>query len=486
MRMTYIMNFISFFLLLLNFITKVHASALPFHHQTVHNYLTTRCHNPLSPTSAIWSWEGRLVDPSNGDIIANVEGIELVRTLSDIESTNNLSGVNDEDRKTGLWKMARGLRRLDNLKVKDMLTADKNGWDYAGTVLSRKLFCYSPVGSSGMLNEFKLHPNAPTRQIELDEAIALYDTATTFISRDGGREMEVVTEWPDGRWVQSSASAGLIKGDGTQVDYSNNGINVKGRQSSIPFEFTVYAKNSGRSQILSLPSKRRDEPDGIQRSKFIQFGRDEDSENRRFGARETYSYTIKGQSEIGMFTRLRSLGRETISNLGERVGIWDFAFDNDNKSRKNDNLCTCQYTRYGEAPPWYGPGRMCTLELWGRRVDSVTDAPPLAATLAATKVPGFMSVHTPISFEKNMKQKSKKKGLDQKVIAAAMAEDRAAINAVKWFRSIEGSLPLELLADGDANKKGFVAKNINRGLTFADRIRSATTISSAAEENKQQ
>lgn len=40
--------------------------------------------------------------------------------------------------------------------------------------------------------------------------------------------------------------------------------------------------------------------------------------------------------------------------------------------------CTVKYTRYGEAPPWYAPGRMCTLELYGKRViyPTTNDDPP--------------------------------------------------------------------------------------------------------------
>jgi hypothetical protein len=37
------------------------------------------------------------------------------------------------------------------------------------------------------------------------------------------------------------------------------------------------------------------------------------------------------------------------------------------------------------------------LELHGKRVDSIEEAPPLAASVAAERVPGFLSVNTPIS-----------------------------------------------------------------------------------------
>jgi len=158
----------------------------------------------------------------------------------------------------------------------------------------------------------------------------------------------------------------------------------------------------------------------------------------------------------------------------------------------DSSSCAVHYTRYGEAPPFYAPGKMCTLELLGRRISSVTDAPPLAATLAATRVPGFMSVHTPISFEddtksKRRKRKNKKRGdgsvngLDQVKMAEQMVEDTAAINAVKWFRGDDGSLPLQIISDGDNDEQDLFTKVVNRGLNTIQRIRAATTLSADTE-----
>jgi hypothetical protein len=57
--------------------------------------------------------------------------------------------------------------------------------------------------------------------------------------------------------------------------------------------------------------------------------------------------------------------------------------------------CTVKYTRYGEAPPWYAPGRMCTLELHGRRLaDNVStsqELTPLLSWAASNCKPSFWS-----------------------------------------------------------------------------------------------
>ena len=134
-------------LISINFIS-IAASALPFSPSNLQNFLQNKYHNPLTKNAAIWSYEGRLVDPTNGNVIANVEGIELVRSLSEAERPLT-------SQKQHVWKLVRGLRRLNDLKVRSVLAGP--GWDYAGTVLSRKFFCYSPVGGQqgggGLLKE---------------------------------------------------------------------------------------------------------------------------------------------------------------------------------------------------------------------------------------------------------------------------------------------------------------------------------------------
>jgi hypothetical protein len=100
-------------------------------------------------------------------------------------------------------------------------------------------------------------------------------------------------------------------------------------------------------------------------------------------------------------------------------------FGGDKDDRLVSEACSVRYTRYGECPPWYGVGKMCTLELVGHRVPSVRDAPPLAASLAAERVPGFLSVNTPLQSQ----------------------DDETAAQAVQWFRGRDGSLPLRITED---------------------------------------
>jgi hypothetical protein len=89
----------------------------------------------------------------------------------------------------------------------------------------------------------------------------------------------------------------------------------------------------------------------------------------RFGARETYSYTNIPKSD---------------SNKEKRQW-WRL-------SRKTIDVpspCRVQYTRYGEGPPFYAPGRMCTLELRGFRASSLDDVPPLLSSFIRERIPHF-------------------------------------------------------------------------------------------------
>lgn len=461
----------------------------PFSIQNIQHFLRNKCQNPLTKNAAIWSYEGRLVDPTNGNVIANVEGIELVRSLTEISRPVTSSGKDGGD----VWNFLRGLRRLGDLKVRSIL-ADP-GWDYAGTVLSRKLFCYSPINNKGggLMKEYRLHPTAPLRKLKTEDVVALYDTATTYISTQNGEGMVVMTEWPDGHWIQSDASSiGFQSGAGGGIGRAHeNGKNEKSSSARKYFEFTVYARRSGKNEIPVLPpsvSKTEQNTDGDStfmntvppRSKFIQFGRDDNTEDRRYGARETYSYLI-GSGEMTRGERLKSILREGLSNLKERVGLWDFDFMENSKTMDPHRSCTVRYTRYGEAPAWYGPGKMCTLELWGRRVESVADAPPLAATIAATRIPGFLSVHTSIPAGPDYDNVNHgTKPLSEKQLREQQVADEAAIKAVSWFRGKEASLPLEILKEDD-QKESRIETVVNMGLSLAQRVRAATSATPPVE-----
>jgi hypothetical protein len=139
------------------------------------SFLRVKC----GPTgAAVWAYQGRLVDPLNGLTIAHVQGFELVRCLA----------VTDPS----CAQRERYKRRAGDLAIASTLSsaAQSPNLEYAGTLLSRKLFYYtSPNNPTGLLRKVRLRPTSPERNIPVNQAATVYDTSTTFCqvsSNSGG------------------------------------------------------------------------------------------------------------------------------------------------------------------------------------------------------------------------------------------------------------------------------------------------------------
>mmetsp|Transcript_3051 Transcript_3051/g.4293 ORF Transcript_3051/g.4293 Transcript_3051/m.4293 type:complete len:684 (-) Transcript_3051:176-2227(-) len=562
----------------------------------------------ISQGSALWAYEGALVDPRDGKVIANVEGLEIVRHLSecynDVPDTQNGYDLDkdgtDEQKKTRLWQKYRGMKRLGDLAVSRMLhpvqsSSDRTSlardiatsadseismWDYAATILSRKIFCYrSPDNPHQLLHSIRLHPTGPSKNIPIDQATAIFDTATTYISRNNGNEMVIHTEWPDGRWITSRAEPPNASSTRTTTNQQHtvaNSIPSPNTESQTEtFDFNTYAQSNGvnshdspqlppnnlrktghattnvldkietsdlksnsKSASASASSSSSTITVSPPRSKFIQFGQDPAAESRKYGgARETYSYTmtIPNSAILKRKTPFQNI-LSSISNTFKnsflypiQVAMEDSGLADFSTASSNQNPCLVKYTRYGEAPPWYGPGRMCTLELTGKRVMSLSDLPPLVTGLVAEHIPGWMTVHTPIPNGENgeynheddattnaggirsrnggskgifgtfFKQKNKSitpltsmekdsSFLDTNIIASQMKADGKAIQAVDWFRAegeesgkyitpqfLENDKQIDLSTHGKIkNKLDSISKHF---INIATKLKDASTIS---------
>ena len=136
------------------------ADASCFSPKRLEQWIQQKCGND---GSAVWVYEGALYDPLDGHKIANVEGLELVRRLAD---------SSDES----AWA-----KRAKQLKAFNMTREA----DYSATLLTRRLFCYqSPQQPRRLLDSIRLRPNAPLRKIPVHQAVAVYDSATTYVCRD--------------------------------------------------------------------------------------------------------------------------------------------------------------------------------------------------------------------------------------------------------------------------------------------------------------
>jgi hypothetical protein len=379
---------------------------------------------------AVWAYSGSLFDPLNGKKIANVEGLELVRKLAETDD--------DVEHKR------RYHQRCGDLKMAQAILQESCSLDYAGTILSRKIFCYKPVDDpKSILSSVRLRPQGPEKAIPTDQAATVFDTAITVIQK--GPSWFVHGELPNGNVVWNQAEVKLASGESSRTH----------------FDYTIYSRprHSKRQQTPDLTSQAVQETVSSEsnsispaRSSLISFGPSKAESLGKFGARETYQYTTE---ETGA-------GGHLLDSLWGRMQFAvSSVFQRDKKANALivPTRCSVRYTRYGEGPVWYGPNRLCTLELQGHRLENLSQAPQLAATIAATCVPGFLSTHS-----------------------AVAQDDTGARRAVAWFRG-ENSVQLQITHDYNnadsiershsSGVRGLYAK----GAAVIERLHAATTTS---------
>ena len=376
--------------------TAIQASATPSSSSSssfaddLTSWLQARCGNSdESDNVALWVYEGALFDPLEGRKIANVEGLELVRCVASSSSkkSNEIQGNGNTN---GQKALSHG-----DLEVGPLLRHPNATYDHASTILSRKLFCYqSPNDPTKLLTSIRLRPNAPLRKIPTKQAVAVYDTATTFIAR--GQELLAHTEWPDRQsiWGRATRKRDPNNNDNSQGEGTsrNHRQSTNNKSKSKSFDFTIYARlksaNKKPEQLFDLTSQPStnvlDEATSLsvvsspRRAKLIEFGTGSSQGKDKFGARETYSYTFDKKTAVAN-------GGGFLQWLGLRKTSTTATVPN----------CHVRYSRYGEGPPFFGPGRICSLELQGRRVNSLDDLPPLTASVVADRMsPLFLTPKT--------------------------------------------------------------------------------------------
>ena len=352
----------------------------PFSSDKVANLLINRCGRE-SP--ALWSFEGTLTDPLTGKVVAEVEGLELAKSLPIIKPSSQLSGDNDQSILGALY--------AKKLLFPQKTTSSTPQWDSAMTILSRRLFCYRRPSSNtnenasaketkrfspynSLLTSLRLRPDGPLRHLSPWENVALYDCAITYISRNQGREMTIFSERA-GRCsrIAENGERDRAKHCFMGTAQSDTSSSKGQQQSSSVFDFAVHAQRMFNNKSVGGPMlPHLTLSPGIQsgateevvisppRSRFLQFGKgDGSATDRKYGSvRETYNYIfdhdVDSGSDLGLFGRIKA------HLIGVRRTM--------REEEPTLPQCSVRYTRYGEAPPWYAPGRSCTLELRGKRV----------------------------------------------------------------------------------------------------------------------
>ena len=321
----------------------------------------------------LWKYQGALYDPLDGRRVASVEGLEWVSLLRQNET---------EDRPI----------------YSQVLRHPNATWKCAATMLSKHIFCYTigdnnnnldgnQTTSTALLRKIRVRPYSPEKMIPLEQAAAVYETTTTLIERPNG-EVVLYSEWPS---MLASPSSNKHKNKTIQLW----GVATISRsQEEGTMGFSIYCKRRSPKSPLFLPDLTKAEEDSVsadgtslqngtnsivvspKRAKWVQFGISNMETKHKFGARETYSMTAPA-------LKWAAGGRRKDALFFQPWKKW-FGFGSFKEDRPN--LC---YTRYGEGPPFYAPGRMCMLELRAEPITSLEDAPPVVQQLLKTQVQGW-------------------------------------------------------------------------------------------------
>jgi hypothetical protein len=277
-----------------------------------------------------------------------------------------------------------------------------------------------------VLRKIRLRPGSPERIIPLNQAVVCYETANTILetravsslsSPDGEDHNEWIihAEWPNGKTVWNRASVLRHGSSSTNVDsasvkklrlpfWKKNGFGGGGRRrrqkssSTLPksrtLEFTVHhgQRPQAAAVMTATGSNDNDHDDGgdgqpvdetllsalvmTQTKPSKQFKNDSGDDTTTTISPKRAAIVSFGPSTKGGGRGGGSIARETYQyRMDEDNGDDDVdsnASDTFSKaSTKRLPSCTVRYTRYGEGPVWYGPNRMCALELRGRRIDNI-------------------------------------------------------------------------------------------------------------------
>ncbi|KAG5178821.1 hypothetical protein JKP88DRAFT_328614 [Tribonema minus] len=245
---------------------------------------------------------------------------------------------------------------LDGLDTVDRVLT--NPWQAYSVSAVHKFFVLLDPATKKPLHVFR-HTAAGKRYPV--QPFQAYSQVVTHLLQPTGA-LQVTSEWPDGHVITGQASAdssASIGSSSSSARGSSQGRRGKGGAWGGGPTARVFSLNFFVS-ARSGSTKRRG-------NKWIGIG---PSPPPEYGCKESYTYVAReggqdGEPDTGLMT----------------------------------------YHRYGECPSWYAPGKMCSLDMQARRVESFSALPKPLQSAVRKLVPSFCNVpHTAQEFRQTSGQ----------------------------------------------------------------------------------
>lgn len=312
------------------------------------------------PGICLWYYHGVLRNPLTGNQIVDVEGFEITQLLrhNHQKPPSPSSPILPHDS-----------------------YSDKG---VKCSYFSRKIFIYKQ--NNRVINEFRIRPTSPKRKMEpikiLNEIITMStnffetkDTSTSSgssansssvigsVSGSGRGNLKLITtiDWPKKRRLLTKKNT--ITSDISSLSFLDKLLNI-----GKPVRYNIISFVHGGAVGNTTSSSRR--------NPWISF-KSQDSDLH--GKSQEY-YTISS-------TPLSSISRipvDAIYNNGTS--------GSSSKDALRSPKGYIQYRRYGESPPWFALGKLCTTELNGYRYDHVDQVPKHIIQLIQKECPSFFPI----------------------------------------------------------------------------------------------
>lgn len=303
----------------------------------VEHLLKTKLESRTVGEPTMWYYRGWVRDPSNGQRIVGIEGVERVVSIRDFNvSASNITAevLSTETRQS---------------PGSSLLTNSRS----SSTYLTHKLFVYVNINNrSEAITKFRKASLAPLRCVnpvsELRELVSLKSQSALSDrfpkNRMPGAESHIF--WPSGRRIYGQLT--FASDFNTMAD--SEGSNPIAVGKSLAFAHSVRGNKK-------RPVRR-----------WVSFHGSDDSNVGR--SSEVYHFF---RSEQPLQQLIRKIRMSFVGKSGLPL----------------KHSLAFKYRRFGAAPAWLSPRKPCEIEIQGYRLESTEDLPDYALELLESCVPGF-------------------------------------------------------------------------------------------------